>query len=339
MNKESKNIKLSTVIVIITIILIATAVIAVLLYNKKINNNNLNENNQNSISKTENKISESEIKDLLNNYLNIIGLMQGSPYSVLEEMKKVTGKDIKPEADVEAVTIDGESLLPTNIKYSEFKEFMLNYMTEELFNSDFEKVYVNKDGELYCKNIGATGLEYEISSIEKVNESNTKYKAQINTVYSDTDKDEGITFFEIKEVNNKFVISDITYPGEIQEDNSSESSNKYKEITKELSETDVLEVTDSTKNNDGTYTLKGKISVVDETKELVAEYPERKFNGEYMKITVDGNTKCTYSKDSNDEETSTVDKVFSENLAFGICFNFKFENGKCISVYEVVVGH
>ena len=47
----------------------------------------------------------------------------------------------------------------------------------------------------------------------------------------------------------------------------------------------------------------------------------------------------SYSIDSYDEESSTVEKVFSEKLAFGNCFNFKFENGKCVSVYEVVIGH
>lgn len=114
---------------------------------------------------------------------------------------------------------------------------------------------------------------------------------------------------------------------------------KYKEIKKELNGSDVLDVTDVIKNSKGTYTLKGKISVVDTSKREEAEYPPRKYSGEYMQITVSGDTKCVYSVDSYDEKTSTVEEVFSKKLAFGNCFNFKFKDDKCISVYEVVVGH
>lgn len=119
--------------------------------------------------------------------------------------------------------------------------------------------------------------------------------------------------------------------------NSSDS--KYSEITKTLENNDVLLVTDAIDNNDGTYTLKGRIITVDISKEQVAEYPPYKKTGEYKQITVSSDTKCVYSLDSYKEKTDTVQNVFSKKLYFGGCFNFTFENGKCTSVYEVVTGH
>lgn len=120
--------------------------------------------------------------------------------------------------------------------------------------------------------------------------------------------------------------------------NSSENS-KYSEITKTLENNDVLSITDAINNNDGTYTLKGKIITVDTSKEQIAEYPFYKETGEYKQITVSSNTKCVYSLDSYEDKTDTVENVFSKKLYFGGCFNFSFENGKCTSVYEVVTGH
>lgn len=120
--------------------------------------------------------------------------------------------------------------------------------------------------------------------------------------------------------------------------NSSEDS-KYSEITKTLENNDVLSITDAINNNDGTYTLKGKIITVDTSKEQITEYPFYKETGEYKQITVSSNTKCVYSLDSYEDKTDTVENVFSKKLYFGGCFNFSFENGKCTSVYEVVTGH
>lgn len=125
------------------------------------------------------------------------------------------------------------------------------------------------------------------------------------------------------------------------------SNTKYSEITKKLENDDLLQVSDVVKNNDGTYTLKGQIITIDKSKEQITEFPFYKETGEYKQITVASNTKCIYnSYDENTGEetaTDTVANVFSKklysNAGMGACFNFTFENGKCISVYEVATGH
>lgn len=180
---------------------------------------------------------------------------------------------------------------------------------------------------------------YNEKSID--NKKTTELQAKVNNLNK--------TISELQEKNN--TISNTIYSNNTSIENSTSSNttsnnlstnssnSKYSEITKTLTNNDLLSVTDAVNNNDGTYTLKGKIITVDTSKEQVTEYPFYKETGEYKQITVSSNTKCTYSVDSYEETTDTVENVFSKELYFGGCFNFSFENGKCISVYEVVTGH
>lgn len=133
--------------------------------------------------------------------------------------------------------------------------------------------------------------------------------------------------------------NDVSSKDSENKNNTSNTTSKYSKITKTLENNDVLTVTESINNNDGTYTLKGKIRTIDTSKEQIAEFPFYKETGKYMQITVPSNTKCVYSLPNSDEKTDTVKNVFSKNLSFSTSFNFSFENGTCTSVYEVVTGH
>lgn len=240
--KEPIKVKLSTVVLIIAIIVIvAIGVIMGMMYKESITNINNNMPNlenvmleENIITNTESIFSEVEIKEVLQNYLNICGAYQGEPYDVLNVMKETTGKKFINDEYPQAIEYGKGSILPTNIKYSEFKEFMTNYMTEELFNTDFAYGYVDKNGDLYCKSIGATGIGYEVKKIEKINNSDTKYKGKIITIFEVDAKEEWDIIFEIAHKNNKCVISSITFPGEIQD---------------ELEENDINENTSNTSEN------------------------------------------------------------------------------------------
>ena len=218
--KEQKKVKLGTVLVIIAIV--AIGLIIGVLYKQNIKQNIATNNSENAMI-GEKTVSESEIKDLFQNFMNLFGKYQGSPYSVLYEMKKITGKNVINDEYPKEIKYNGEYVLPTNIKYSEFKEFMLNYMTEEFFNTDFSNGYVNKDGDLYCKNFGATGVDYEVKSIEKQENSENKYKAKVKMVYSDEDKEEVYILFEINN-SEKCVISGITMPSENMNNNDKDNT-------------------------------------------------------------------------------------------------------------------
>lgn len=216
--KETFKLKLNTVLLIIAIIVIIIMGIFIgFLYKKNIENIKSEDNTANT-ENAKNSFSEAEIKEVLQKYLDLSGEYQGSPYSVLGKMKEITGKNVINDEYPEAIEYGEGSILPTNIKYSEFKEFMLNYMTEEVFNTDFARGYVDKDGDLYCKNIGATGVQYEVKSIEKIENSDKKYKGKIITILEVDAKEEWNILFEIENINNKCVISSFTFPEIVQDD-------------------------------------------------------------------------------------------------------------------------
>ena len=116
------------------------------------------------------------------------------------------------------------------------------------------------------------------------------------------------------------------------------SDSKYSEITNELENDDLLQVSDTINNNDGTYTLKGKIITADWANQR-AEFPPYKETGEYKQITIPANTKYIYEIGDEDTIKNVISKKLYSNAGMGPCFNFTFENGKCISVNEVATGH
>ncbi len=258
--KEPIKVKLSTVLLIITIIIIAAigVIIGIMYQQSMTKNNNVpevenvmlgeKENVINNNSNKEKTFSETEIKEALQNYLKLSGAYQGDPYSVLYVMKEITGKNVIDDEYPKSIEYGEGSILPTKIKYSEFKEFMLNYMTEELYNTDFARGYIDKNGDLYCKNIGATGVTYEVKSIEKINKSDTKYKGNVYGYSEEEYKDEMEILFEVSENNEKCVISSITFTNKNEkdvdekDDNDSSDNTATKVITneskKETSKTD-----------------------------------------------------------------------------------------------------
>lgn len=367
--KEPIKLKLSTVLLIIAVVvIIAIGVIIGIMYKQGITKGNdvpntenvmleENENAVNNNSNTEKMFSETEIKDKFQNFLNLFGAYQGSPYSVLYKMKEITGNNVINEEYPEAIEYGEDSILPTNIKYSEFKEFMLNYVTEEFFNTDFASGYVNKDGDLYCKTFGATGVEYEVKSIKKENNSNTKYRAKVDMIYVNENKEETDILFEIKNNNDKCVISSITLPSENMEDveendidelddknenvtetitsnnitdsnqnnNNTHNTIKYADITKELEGIDVLYVTDVEKI-DSEYILKGVIYTEytiskDELNRIVSK----------GKMTLDGK-EYTLKKVKNEEELK-ANSIYG--LSDGYRYIAKKENSNLYYLYSI----
>ena len=205
MEKEPIKIKLQTVLLIISLIVIIGLIATIVIMNQK---NSIDKNNAlNNLASVKSVLTETEIKGILNNYLKIAGAAQGSPDSALKVLSEMTGKEIICKGN--SIAYQGDSILPTNITYSEFKELILNYMTEEVYNEYFPRFFIEKDGTLYCNDIGATGLEYEIISIEK-DGGDTKYNARVYAVYSEEDKEEMTVAFEINNNSGKSVISKIS---------------------------------------------------------------------------------------------------------------------------------
>lgn len=353
-NKKEIRVKLSTAIImiIITIFLIVLGFMCYLKITKNNNkyvketyssnslqegeeyNNIENESEENTIEqvKTENKkITENEAKQILSTQYTKLAKLHTEnqfKYSSSEMEKKFKAKITNYNIIINDIfTENGKKI---------YEKEMNEFITIENGNA-YIHAGSDNSGEIYAGfDIENIKIESESSIkctiIKKIDYSimNDK-KTEIVKVKSD---------FVVKKVNGKWLIDKFDW----MKDNNDETSvssqyNKYSEITRELQNNDILSVTDAINNNDGTYTLKGKIITVDSSKKQVAEYPFYKETGEYKEITVSSNTKCVYSVDSNMERTDTVKNVFSKKLYYGGCFNFSFKGGKCTSVYEVVTGH
>lgn len=195
-----------------------------------------------------------------------------------------------------------------------------------------------------------------------------------------------------------YIISDKTNSDKVSDDkNNNYSSSQYLDITKELNEDELFKITKVIDNNDGTFTLRGKLYrpyIISESelndilnngtleynnekfiikkgekkgtydlcpeqyKDVVwytfepiegsknyklvshSEYPDQwKETEDYRKLTISNSTKCTYSVDSYDVLTDTVENVFGKELYFGGYFKIYFKNNECVLIDEVVIGH
>lgn len=135
---------------------------------------NDNEKNNDEIKENENNsktFSDNQIKKALQDYLDLTGVYVGSPGELLN---KLGFEDLEIDDNI----IIEDYYKKTNIRYVDYKNKMLNYMTEECFEKKFTKFFREVNGDLYCFNGGASGMGFEIESI------NTKGEKYIADVYS-----------------------------------------------------------------------------------------------------------------------------------------------------------
>ena len=134
-----------------------------------INSNTSNESsnttsNSNSNENTTSKFSEKEIKDVLQMCLNLESAKTNGPGTILDTLG--LSKDSSYQNSENSAKKTG--FMKTSIKFSDFKEAMLKYMTEECYQKQWSDLYENEDGYLCYANVGATGVAYKVNSIKKL---------------------------------------------------------------------------------------------------------------------------------------------------------------------------
>ena len=160
-------------------------------------NSNSNTPTNASVTKS---FSNDEIKNAIQNYLDLVGASEGSPEGLLVKLGLTSFGENTENAD--------NNYIKTNIKYSEYKAKMLNYMTEKWFENNFTKFFKNVNGYLYYANVGATGMEYEVKSITiKGDYSDSSYIANVDNIYLDDSREQENIEFHIENYNGKCVIS------------------------------------------------------------------------------------------------------------------------------------
>ena len=144
--------------------------------------------------------SNDEIKNAIQNYLDLVGAREGSPEGLLVKLGLTNFGANTEKAD--------NNYIKTNIKYSDYKTKMLNYMTEQWFENNFTKSFKNVNGYLYYFDGGATGLEYEVKSITiKGDYSDLNYIANVDNIHLDDSREQLNIEFHIENNNGKCVIS------------------------------------------------------------------------------------------------------------------------------------
>ena len=160
---------------------------------------NLNSNTQTntSVSKT---FSNDEIKNAIQNYLDLSGALAGSPEGLLVKLGLTNFGANTEKSD--------NNYIKTNIKYSEYKTKMLNHMTEQWFENNFTQLFKNVNGYLYYFDGGATGMTFEVKSITiKGDYSDLSYIANIDNIHIDDSREQENIEFHIENYNGKCVIS------------------------------------------------------------------------------------------------------------------------------------
>ena len=166
-----------------------------------INNDNIKENSISTNNVTENDFTsdnilftEKQVKHAFKKYLDLIAAREASPSSVLKELKLINEEATKAAKK--------EGYLKTDVKFSKFKETILQYITLNCLQKDFS-TFIEEDGYLCYFNGGATGIGYEVTKITKVNDK--KYKA--DAIWSQEEARENVNFeFGIENNNGKCVI-------------------------------------------------------------------------------------------------------------------------------------
>ena len=168
------------------------------------NNKTEKKNNDNNIE----EFSSEDIKLAIQNYLDLKGECDGSPEGMLIILNLIKENETKEKND--------DLFVKTNVKFSTFKDIMLNYVTEEMFEKKFARVYKNINGYLYYYDGGATGISFEVNDVYikgdfSDNIDNTYVaKTHNNKLYFESWEVEYIEF-RIENSNGRCVISYCDY--------------------------------------------------------------------------------------------------------------------------------
>lgn len=213
--------------IVIIVLLIVIAILSVALYLNIKNNNGKEEKATVSEANTTTKptatsstkpevkeldFSEKEIKESLQNYLDLCGYRNASPSAL--------AKYLFEDAEIYYDEVE-DTYIKTNISYKDFKEKMLTYMSEKEYkefidNGYGEPEFKELDGFLYVNNTGASGDNWEVDSIEEI-DTNT-YDGKTYWIFDEMEetKEEVHFTFTITELNGKCVI-DSCSDGETEE--------------------------------------------------------------------------------------------------------------------------
>lgn len=168
-----------------------------------INSNNSTENTSTANNST--SFTDEQVKTALSNYLELRAHADcGSPLEYLNEKGKLN-------YDSSQDTILNDGTIITSIKFSDYKNAMLNYVSENEFEKNWTSTqYLNENNNGYLTKGQGGGKfwVYTVNSITKTNNSTYSTKITATDDFEDSKKDENLTF-TVKSYNGNCVIDSI----------------------------------------------------------------------------------------------------------------------------------
>ena len=175
------------------------------------NNSNTNVSNTNSIESSANKsqaLTSEDVKGIALNYLELKNAM--TLYSVLDELK---GKNmINYDIIYDSTKNDGYGN-KTNLKWTDYKNAMLNYISESNFNSNEwsnnERIYEGSDGYTNVEFGGGAGYVYKVEDATKISDLTYDVKVTATFEGDNSSKVENYKFVFVYQ-NGKYVVDSCT---------------------------------------------------------------------------------------------------------------------------------
>ena len=173
-----------------------------------VNSNTITENNSSTTTTNTNDdmlFNDAQVKTALSNYLELKSHADcGSPLDYLAEKGNLNYDASKNTFN------NGE--ITTTVKFSDYKNAMLNYVSESEFEKNWASVEflkVNSNGYITIGQMGGASRKYTINSITKIGDLN--YSAKVtSTIEDDNSTKEDKNFnFTIKALNGNCVIDSI----------------------------------------------------------------------------------------------------------------------------------
>ena len=149
--------------------------------------------------------TEKEVKESIQKYFDLVGAKWLQPDILLTKLGLLKENDVGRLSNAKT-----EGYFKTNIKYSKFKEVMLNFVTEKCFEKEDIlmlndiRAYIDENGYLCVAAGGSSGGDYVVEKISKVNDKT--YNAKVRHMFEEGYEEYNYEF-GIENYNGKCVIN------------------------------------------------------------------------------------------------------------------------------------
>ena len=165
-------------------------------------------NKEDAIFKGYDKLNDITVRNIIGEFLDVKYSMTGDSCGLIDCVVDYPW-DFD---DTKTYETEYETLLKTNVKYKDFVNGALRYMTKERFEKDFlaTNFYKEKNGYLYSISLGATGYSCDVLDVAFEKEVNGKYTYIAKCGFNDINS-YSLCYYKVNivKVNGKYVVDSL----------------------------------------------------------------------------------------------------------------------------------